>query len=71
MYNVIKRSRVFNTEMTTDMEEMESVLNNPLCTITRKSYEKVEDKSFTNGKISNITQKLLCIMEWDEKVILV
>ena len=51
------------------MDEYQAILNNPLCTIIDNYREKLSDKVFDEGKLVGINERVILVVEWNEKYI--
>lgn len=69
MYDIRRSTRQFKMSSNGDLKEIEDIENNPLCSVTNKQFITTEHKDFVNGKISNTYQEVICILEWNEKVL--
>lgn len=69
MYDIRKETRKFEMGDPESVKELNIIENNPLCSVTHKQFITTEKKEFSNGKISNTYQEIVCILEWNEKVL--
>jgi len=71
VYDILRYNRQFKMGASQDVLDLNTIENNPLCSVTNKQFITVEQKDFVNGKISNTYQEVICILEWNEKVLVV
>ena len=71
MYDIKKKIKNFKLDAEDEVEEMEEIINNPLCTILNKTIMTLEETEFDKGKPCFKRQTPVCVLEWDEKVMLV
>jgi len=69
VYNIKRRLAKFDTEISTELEAYEDILNNPLCTITECHRERLVEKRFDDGKLTGMDERIVLVVEWDEKYI--
>ena len=69
MYNTKHQFKKFDTTTARDMDEYQAILNNPLCTIVDNYREKLSDKVFDEGKLVGINERVILVVEWNEKYI--
>lgn len=72
MYQTRKYVRRFDLNDDDDLEEYEAILNDPLCTVVRDIKEKLVDKLFDeeSGKMTSITERLMLVVTWQKKELL-
>lgn len=70
MYTLETRTQKFDTDNADEMAEYDSILNDPLCGIISERKEKLVDKQFDDeGKLSNITERIIVVVTWTRKVL--
>ena len=69
MYDLRRETRQFKMSDNENVKELNEIENNPLCTVTNKQFITTEQKEFSNGKLANTYQEGICILEWNEKVL--
>jgi hypothetical protein len=70
MYTLETHTKKFNTDLPEDMAEYDEILNDPLCSIISEKREKLVEKNFDDeGKLSNITERLIMVVTWTRKML--
>lgn len=69
MYDVKRYNKQFRLSSSVEVAELNDIENNPLCSVTNKQFITTEQKEFANGKLANTYQEVICILEWNEKVL--
>lgn len=69
MKKLKRRVRKFRMDITEDRVAYEEILNNSLCAITERTTEKESDKSYEDGKLTNIREYIFYMVHWEEKVL--
>lgn len=72
MYNIRHEIRKFEMDDSESLSALNEIINNPLCSVTNKQYITLEEKTFdSKGKLSSIKPILVCVLEWNEKVLII
>lgn len=70
MYETKSHTARFNTETQDDLEQYDSILENPLCTVTDKWREKIQHSDYDDGKLASVRTELWLVVSWTEKHLL-
>lgn len=62
-----KFTKAFDLTDSRSMEEYNTILNNPACTIIKEVREKITEKHFEDGKVIATQDRLLLVVTWQEK----
>ena len=70
MYNTRIKTKKFDTDNKEHMEQYDSILSNPLCSVINSWKEKITDSEFDEGKLVRTITKLVLVVTWEEKSLL-
>lgn len=70
MYNTRIKTKKFDTDDEKQMEQYDSILSNPLCSVINSWREKITDSEFDEGKLIKTITKLVLVITWEEKSLL-
>jgi hypothetical protein len=67
MYKTETITKRFDTDRQDHLDEYSDVVNDPTCTIVREHKEKISEKSFDEGKLSNVYERIVLVVTWQQK----
>ena len=69
MFDIVRRTRKFDTDELADLADYDAILSNPLCSIINEQKEKLRQEQYDEGKLVHSEEHVIKVVTWEEKVI--
>jgi len=70
MYQILRKTRKFFTDVEADMRDYDDILTDPLCTVLNSWREKQIDSEYDEGRLTSTKTNLVLVLTWEERRLL-
>jgi len=70
MYQILRKTRKFFTDVESDMKDYDAILTDPLCTVLNSWREKQIDSEYDEGRLTSTKTNLVLVLTWEERCLL-
>ena len=71
MYNTVRETRKFDSDIATDMVAYDAILNNPLNSIIAERKEKLTSKTFDSEGGGTEDSTVVLVVTWERKELVI